>query len=82
MSYAEAPRWQVRDKFAVYTVSDKPLMVALTGLPWIPPRSAAAHARMIASLPVLLEALDTIAMGNTDADSMVRIARDALQTAI
>lgn len=36
------------------------------------------NARLIAALPDLLDALDTIASGNTDPDRMVEIAAEAL----
>jgi hypothetical protein len=41
-----------------------------------------ANLRLIASAPDLLDALDTIAMGNTDPDQMVEIARHALAKAL
>jgi len=44
--------------------------------------TAYANARLIASAPDLLDALDTIAMGNTDPDRMVEIARQALAKAL
>ena len=37
-----------------------------------------ANARLIASAPELLEALETIATGNTDPARMVEIAREAI----
>ncbi len=37
-----------------------------------------ANARLIAAAPDLLDALETIAAGNTDPDRMVEIAREAI----
>jgi hypothetical protein len=37
-----------------------------------------ANARLIASAPALLAALETIAAGNTDPECMVEIAREAI----
>ena len=37
-----------------------------------------ANARLIASAPALLAALETIAAGNTDPERMVEIAREAI----
>ena len=41
----------------------------------------AANARLIAAAPELLEALETIAAGNTNPDEMVEIARVAVKKA-
>jgi hypothetical protein len=39
---------------------------------------SAANARLIASAPALLAALETIAAGNTDPERMVEIAREVI----
>jgi hypothetical protein len=39
------------------------------------------NARLISAAPDLLDALDTIAMGNTDPDRMIEIARAAIAKA-
>jgi len=38
-----------------------------------------ANAYLIAAAPDLFDALETIAMGNTDPDRMIEIAKDAIQ---
>lgn len=43
------------------------------------PEGNAANARLVAASPVMLELIETVALGNTDADRLAEMARDVLK---
>ena len=80
-AHTPAP-WTVSGKQVKSIDHGKRYTVATANNPKFTAEANASNARLIAAAPELLAALEVIALGNTDPDQMVEIARDAIAQAI